>query len=143
MITAMKLSFGFLSTIAMIAGGCVLYALTFRWFAMKQRKLALAEAIERRRARQEAAALEEPQERPQEVVTVDPEDEEELDLESIAGQTRSLLRLVFSIAVAVAILVIVGVFLTKFLFGSIKKIVVLAALAFLVILLILLGTAGA
>ena len=103
-ITAVKLSFGFLVTVALIASGCVLYGLALRWFTMKHRKLALAEALERRRERQEAAASEDRQEPTGEVVCVDPEDEEEMDLESIGEQTRDLLRLLFSLGVAVAIL---------------------------------------
>jgi potassium efflux system protein len=105
LITAMEFSLGLIMTLALIAGGSVLYGLALRRFKMKQRKLALAEAIERRRARQEAAASEEPQEQAAEIVTVDPEDDEERDLESISEQTRTLLRLAFSVAVGVAIIV--------------------------------------
>ena len=105
LITAVEFSLGFLKTLTLIAGGCVSYGLALRWFTMKQRKLALAEAIERRRSRQEAAASGKQQEQSGEIVSVDLEDEEERHLDSISEQTRALLRLLFSLAVAVAIIV--------------------------------------
>ncbi len=105
LITAMEFSLGLVTTLTLIAGGSVLYGLALRWFTINQRKLALAEAIEKRRARQEAAACEEPQEQAGEVVSVGPEDERELDLDSISEKTRALLRLLFSLAVGVAIIV--------------------------------------
>jgi potassium efflux system protein len=105
LITAIELSLGLLTILALIAGGDVLYCLVLRWFMIKQRKFALAEALERRRAQREAAASQEEEEPSGEIVTVDPEDEEELDLESVSEQTRALLRLVFGLGVAVAVLV--------------------------------------
>jgi potassium efflux system protein len=103
LITAIELSLGLLSTAAFIATGVILYWLALRWFIMRHRKLALAEALERRRARQEAAASEGQPVESGEVVTVDPEDEEGMDLESIGEQTRHLLRLLFALGVAVAV----------------------------------------
>jgi potassium efflux system protein len=104
LITAVEFSLGFLKTLTLIAGGSVCYGLALRWFTMKQRELALAEAIERRRSRQEAAASGKQQEQSGEVVSVDLEDEEERHLDSISEQTRALLRLLFSLAVGVAII---------------------------------------
>ena len=104
LITAFTLSLGLLATAALVAGGSVLYGLTLRWFKMKQRKLALFEALERRRERQEAAASEDQQEPTGEVVSVDPEDEEEMDLESISEQTSALLQLFFGLGVAVVVI---------------------------------------
>lgn len=103
MITANLLSLGLLNTAAFIAGGVIFYWLTRRWFRVKQRKLALAEATARRRAKQ-AAADSQGQQQSADILTVDPEDEAKLDLVSINEQTRDLLRLVFSLGVAVAIL---------------------------------------
>jgi potassium efflux system protein len=105
LITAIELSLGLLSTTALVAGGVVLYWLALRWFMIKKRKLELAEALEKRRARQEAAASEGEPEESGEIVTVDPEDEEGMDLESIGEQTRHLLRLLFALAVSVATVV--------------------------------------
>jgi potassium efflux system protein len=99
--TAFQLSLGLLETIAYIAAGTVLYRLARRWFRIKERALALAKALEKRRARQETATLEE---QSVDVVSVDPEDEEALDMVSITEQTRHLLRLIFGLGVAVAIL---------------------------------------
>jgi potassium efflux system protein len=103
-ITAVVLSLGLLTTVALIAGGSLLYGLALRWFTMKQRKLALAEAIERRRARQEAAAEQEESEPSGEAIAIDPEEEAELDLDEITQQTRHLLRLLSVLAVIVAII---------------------------------------
>ncbi|MHC4176968.1 MAG: mechanosensitive ion channel domain-containing protein [Planctomycetota bacterium] len=105
LITAIEFSLGFVMTLTLIAGGSVLYGLALRWFTMRQRRLALAEAIERRRSRQEATASGGQQEQPGEIVSVDLKDEEERDLDSISEQTRALLRLLFSVGVGVAIIV--------------------------------------
>jgi potassium efflux system protein len=102
MITAYQLGLGLFGTAALIAGAVILYALTRRWFRVKQRKLSLAEALERRRARQ-AAAVSDGQQSP-DVVAVDLEDEEKLDLVTISEQTRDLLRLLYSLCAAIAIL---------------------------------------
>jgi len=103
LITAIQLSLGLLITVALVAGGSLLYGLTLRWFTKNLRKLALAEAIEARRALREAANAEEEQPSHGEVVSVDPEDEEELDLEAITRQTRHLLWLLFGVGAAIAI----------------------------------------
>ncbi len=100
--TALELSLGLLESAAVIAGGVIFYWLTRRWFRVKQRKLALAEALERRRVRQEAEVQQ--GYHSGDVVAIDPEDEQKLNLVSIDEQTRDLLRLLFSLGVAVAIL---------------------------------------
>jgi potassium efflux system protein len=100
------LSLGLLANVAMIAGGYILYCLALRWFMVKRRKLALAEALARRRERPKAAAAEEPQKTAGEIVSVDPEDEEELDLESIGEQTQVLLRLLFVLGVGVTMVLL-------------------------------------
>jgi potassium efflux system protein len=105
LITAIELSLGLVVTVVLLASGAISYGLTLRWFTMRARKLALAEAIERRRALREAAASEDEQESSAEIVTVDSEDEEELDLETISEQTHALLRLAFGLAAAVLILI--------------------------------------
>jgi potassium efflux system protein len=105
MITAMELSFGMLGTMATIAGAVILYALTLRWFAIRRRRLALAEAIDERRARQEEAALPEgPTRLAGETGALEAEDEEEIDLASIHQQTRHVLRWTFSLAAAIAVI---------------------------------------
>ena len=104
LLTAVEFSLGFLRTAVLVAGGCISYGLAERWFTMKQRKLALSEAIERRRLRQEAATSN-PQEQSDEIVSVDLQEEEEGHLDSISVQTRRLLRLLFSLAVGAAIII--------------------------------------
>ncbi|MEM8677836.1 MAG: mechanosensitive ion channel domain-containing protein [Planctomycetota bacterium] len=91
-----------LSLIIVVSGG-VLYALVLRWFKIKHRRLALAEAIERRRARQEAAQQEPEAESGEGVAVVD-EDELELDLDSVGAQTRDMLRMLFGLGVVAAVL---------------------------------------
>ncbi len=99
--TAIDLGLEFVFTLIIIVTGSVFYALALRWFKVEFRRLAVAEAAERRRARKEAAASKEDQS--DELISVD-EDEQELDLVSVGSQTRYLLRLVFGMGIAVAVL---------------------------------------
>lgn len=104
-ITTIWLSVGLLLTFAMMSTGSILYGLALRWFTMKQRKLALAEALERRRVRQQAVTSPEPQEQQGEILPIDAEEERQLDLNVISEQTRALLRLAFLLGVSIAIIV--------------------------------------
>ena len=88
-------------TLIIIVTGSIFYSLALRWFKVEFRKLALAEAIERRRALKEAAANEEDES--DELISVD-EDVQELDLVSVGEQTRYLLRLLFGMGIAAAVL---------------------------------------
>ncbi len=99
--TAMKLSLELVFTVIIIVTGSIFYSLALRWFKVEFRKLALAEAIERRRALKEAAANEE--DGSDELISVD-EDEQELDLVSVGEQTRYLLRLLFGMGIAATVL---------------------------------------
>ena len=103
--TALLLSLELILTAGIIAGGVILYWLTLRWFMIRERKLALVNAIEERRARQEAAVVaaagEEESPRAGEVVMV--EIEEEIDLPSIGEQTRQLLEFLFVVGVVIAV----------------------------------------
>jgi potassium efflux system protein len=101
--TAIQLSFGLLKTAAYVIGGTILYRLVRRWFRMKQRRLALAEALAKRRARENSRGQDQYQ--PSDLVTIDPASEESLDLVTIDEQTRDLLRLFFGLGVAAAILI--------------------------------------
>jgi len=101
--TAATLSLESLMTAAIIAGAIVLYWLTLRWFAIRYRKLSLAEALAERDARREAAAAQ-AEGRPHdssEVVSVDEEDE--VALSSLSDQTRRLLQFLFSVGCVIAI----------------------------------------
>ena len=105
LITAIMLSLGLLTTLSLIGGGGILYGLALRGLSMRQRKLALAEAIERRRARRDAAASDDASTRSTEMVEVAQEEDNELDLDVVAVQTRDLLRAMFGIATLMAVLV--------------------------------------
>ena len=98
-IAAVKLSYLFSLTLSIIFCIVILYSLVVRWFKIEHRKMALAEALERRRA----AIAEEQQEESDEVIAVD-EDEQELDIDAIDDQTRHLLRLLFGLGTATAVL---------------------------------------
>ena len=101
--TGFNLSFALVLTLIIVVSGVIFYALGLRWFKIEHRKLAFAEAHERRRARQEAAADEGQREDSGEVVSID-EDEQELDLDSVGEQTRYVLRLFFGLGIATAVL---------------------------------------
>lgn len=101
--TAINLGQEFVFTLIIIVTGSIFYSLALRWFKVEFRKLALAEALEKRRALKEAAANEEDES--DELVSVD-DDEQELDLLSVGEQTRYLLRLLFGMGIAAAVLAI-------------------------------------
>ncbi len=101
--TAIQLSLVLLLTATYLIAGIFLYRLTRRWFRIKQRRLALAEKLEERRTRQEAAATA-GQTDSTDLVSIEPEAEQELDLVTITEQTEHLLQLAFSLGVAIAIL---------------------------------------
>jgi potassium efflux system protein len=101
--TGFNLSFALVLTLIIVVSGVIFYALGLRWFKIEHRKLAFAEAHERRRARQEAAADEGQREDSGEVVSID-EDEQELDLDSVGEQTRYVLRLFVGLGTATAVL---------------------------------------
>jgi potassium efflux system protein len=99
--TAINLGMELVFTLIIIVAGTILYSLALRWFKVEFRKLALSEAMERRRALQEAAASEEDESG--ELISID-EDVQELDLVSVGEQTRYLLRLLFGMGIAAAVL---------------------------------------
>ena len=97
-ITAIEISLGIIATFGVISAVDIAYLMVLRWFALKHRKLALAERLESRRARQESAAEEETVAVAEEVIDVNQEVDEELDLDSISEQTHRLLRFSFTLA---------------------------------------------
>ncbi len=99
LITALTLSLGLLQSVAYVLAGVLLYRLTWRWFRIKARRLALEEALEERRVRLEAQASAESQDAI-DVVPVGPEADAEPDLVSIGQQTSDLLLWVFGLGVA-------------------------------------------
>ncbi len=101
-ITAIRLGLEFVFTLIIIVSGSIFYSLALRWFKAEFRKLALAEAIEKRRALKAAGASEE-DESDEELISVD-KDEQALDLVSVGEQTRYLLRLLVGMGIAAAVL---------------------------------------
>ncbi len=100
MITAIILSLGLLTTLSLVAAGSILYGAALRWFRVRRRKLALAEAIDRR----EEAVAKDATAVSAEWVETGSEQEIQLDLEVVADQTRDLLRTVFQLGTLTAVL---------------------------------------
>ena len=99
LVTANSLALGIVITFAILGIGEIVYALARRWFMIRERRLALTEALERRRARALAEACEETDVESEVFSIDDAELQDELDLKSLGGQTRSLLRLVCGLSV--------------------------------------------
>lgn len=97
--TAIELSFEVITITGLVIGGAFTYWMVLRWFMIRERKMALAEAIERRRKAREAARQEGDDPESNEIVTVE-EDENSMDLSAIGDQTRRLLRSSFVLAIA-------------------------------------------
>jgi len=97
--TAMALNTGLLVTVGIVAAGRLFFELVLRWFKVKQRKLALAEALERRREREAAAAEGHDDTSTSEVVNVEPEEEAKRSLAEISDDTQRLLGLLFGAAI--------------------------------------------
>ena len=96
-ITALTLSVLLQNTLRLISLGVVVYGLASRWFLIKERRLALEEALEQRRARREAARDADAAE---EVVPAT--EEEEIELADVGLQTRRLLRSLVGVGVIIA-----------------------------------------
>ncbi len=104
LITATQWSLGLILTAALFVVGNVLHSMALQWVTMNQRKLALAQALEKRRSQRETADAEDHQEATEDILSIDPEDEE-MDLESISEQTSRLLGLLYVLGVATVIIV--------------------------------------
>ncbi len=102
-IASIELSVGFAQTIGIIFIGEVVYWMVLRWFSLRARTLAVAERMERLRAARESAGSDEVVESG-EAITVTHEDEPLLDLETIAHQTRRLVRSLISVGLALTIM---------------------------------------
>ena len=99
--TAFSLSFLVHGTLRIISLGVIVYGLAIRWFMMRERRIALEEALAARRARRDAAEKT-AEDASEEIVAVE-QAEEELDLASIGRQTRRLLKSLSVVGVTVAI----------------------------------------
>lgn len=99
-LTAFFLGEQFFFILRWIVVGVVVYGVGVRFFMIKERRLALAEAIAERHARREAA--EKGDEEGEETVTLD-DDEIELGLDAVSRQTRRLLRSLVGVGVVMVI----------------------------------------
>ena len=99
-ITALVLSLEFFALLGIATLGGFCYFSVVRWFMIRERKFALVEALEERRARLEQAALE--KEGGSDSVMVEVK-ESELDLASVGKQTRRMMRSLFTIAVILSV----------------------------------------
>jgi potassium efflux system protein len=104
LITAIMLSLGLLVTLGLIAGGALAHGLVFRWLRMRHRKLALSEALARRRSRHDVPTVDHATDTAKEPKEVGGDEEPRLDLEVVADQTRDLMRTIFGLGTFVAIL---------------------------------------
>ncbi|MFC7336363.1 mechanosensitive ion channel domain-containing protein [Haloferula chungangensis] len=98
--TALILSIEFQVTLRILLAGVVIYGLLVRWFTIRERRIALAEALEARRARRELAEKSEQETDTPDFLEVT---EEELELDDVIAQTRRLLRVAVGIATVVAV----------------------------------------
>lgn len=79
----------------------VIYGLLLRWFEIKERRLALAEAMRQRQARQEAAQAREIEEHESEEILVEEAEEEHgINLVRVGVQLRNVIRFLVSVALA-------------------------------------------
>ena len=101
-LTAFVLADRFMASLQWVAGGVIVYGLLTRWLMIKQRRIALSEAIELRRARREASAQEKIPGDEREAAAGE-EDHVELDLGDVVHQTRHLARSLVGIAVVVGV----------------------------------------
>ncbi|MGD8439645.1 MAG: mechanosensitive ion channel [Holophagae bacterium] len=104
LISALMLSLGLIVTLSLVGAGAVVQGLALSWLRMRQRKLALAEALERRRVRREAAAARDGSVGASEVIEVEAEVDAAPDLDAVAGQTRDVVEAVVGLATLLAIL---------------------------------------
>jgi potassium efflux system protein len=101
LITAVDLSYGLFISFGIMAGGQVLLRMAARWFEIRRRRLALAEAIEKRRAR--SATAEASEQDTDELLQLDEEEELGLDLNVAGDQTVAFLRLLFNLGILLAL----------------------------------------
>lgn len=101
MITSLIWSLGVIITLVIIGAGSILNGLVLRWLSIRHRRLALEEAIERRRTQQ---ATDSAADGPSEIVEVDAEETSEFSLEMIGEQTKQLLRSCCSLGVLISVL---------------------------------------
>jgi potassium efflux system protein len=102
-LTAFVLADRFLGALRWVAAGVIIYGLFLRWLMINQRRIALRETIELRRARREAMAREEPAGDESGAPPATEDDQVQLELSDVVRQTRRLARSLVGIGVIVAV----------------------------------------
>ena len=103
LLTAVELSLGLCTSACLIAVGQVAYDMSIRWFRIRGRRMALAEAIAQRKTRMAAKAMEGPEGEAAEMLHLNEEEEVGLDLAVAGGQTVAILRLIVNFAIMVVL----------------------------------------
>lgn len=92
-VTAMILMIEFQASVLAIYAAFVIYGLVLRWFEIKERRMALVEAIAERRSRQEAAEEDEEDVHESEEMLIDEaEKDQRLNLVQVGEQMRNVIR---------------------------------------------------
>lgn len=102
-LTAVDLSLGLCVSAGLIAIGQFIYNLLIRWFDIRRRRLALAEAIEQRKTRLAAEAQEQSEKETDDFLHLDEETELGLDLAVAGNQTVAILRLIVNLAIMIVL----------------------------------------
>jgi len=95
--TALQMGMGMMTAITISAGGVLTYSLIIRWFAIRYRRLALAEALEKRRLKQEQEDANPIPDSAGDRLILMEDQEEVIDLASVGNQARDLIRLLVSL----------------------------------------------
>ncbi len=96
--TALQMGIGMMTAIIISAGGALTYSMIIRWIAIRYRRLALAEALEKRRLKQEQETPNPIPETAEDRQIPLENQEEVIDLASVGDQARELIRLLVSLA---------------------------------------------
>ncbi len=97
---AFQLGLRLLQTLWLIIGATIIYHFGIRWFHVRERKLALEQALERRKAA-EKISKEKPQETPEAGLPLF--EEPEVDISTVKEQTRNLLKSFIGMSVVIGI----------------------------------------
>lgn len=95
--TALQMGVGMMTAIIISAGGVLTYSMIIRWLAIRYRRLALTEALEKRRLKQKQGNIDPVTEIPGDRPIPLEDQEEVVDLASVGDQARALIRLLVSL----------------------------------------------
>lgn len=95
--TALQMGVGMMTAIIISAGGVLTYSMIIRWFAIRYRRLALTEALEKRRLKQKQGNTDPVTEITGDRLIPTEDQEEVVDLASVGDQARALIRLLVSL----------------------------------------------